>query len=139
MKKKGFSIVELMFVMVVMGVLLAMAQPSIQNSINTSRAIDIKEFANIIVSQQNKYFEENAEFDTVNRTKVITSDKIISSNDIHYLLKNGMYLTTNSQRCSDGMLGMYIKVEDPILQSSSLKNYVEYDSCLQTKVTRPIL
>ncbi len=55
--RKGFTLVELMAVLVILGVLLLMAMPSITNTFRNSREIEEEEYLNTLCLGAQSYME----------------------------------------------------------------------------------
>lgn len=64
--EKGLTLVELLAVIVILGIIAAIAVPSIGGIIDNSRIKAVKADAQTIISAANMYFAENPDADNVN-------------------------------------------------------------------------
>ena len=79
-KKKGFTLVELLAVIVILAVILIIAMPKISDIIKNSKESSLETTAKLIASQAEKKFTENQVLD--NSSTIKCSDVVkISSND----------------------------------------------------------
>jgi len=63
-KNKGFTLIEIMITVVILGIIVAVALPSYQNYIQKSRRVEAKNLLMKINAEQEKYyFDNNAYFD----------------------------------------------------------------------------
>jgi len=63
-KNSGFSLIELMIVIVIIGIIAAIAYPSYQNSITKTRRADGQAALLDIMNAQERYFTENNTYTT---------------------------------------------------------------------------
>lgn len=76
--KKGFTLVEIMIVVVIIGLLAAMAIPAFQKVRETSQTKAITDNLRQLASGANKYFDENG-VTTVARTALVGNDKYVKT------------------------------------------------------------
>ena len=82
-KKLGFTLVELMAVLVILGVILLMAMPSITNTFRNSEDMEAEEYLETICLAAKTY----AEFETGVSTSHISIDSLISEGYVRDNLK----------------------------------------------------
>jgi len=61
---RGFTLIEMMIVVAIIGVLAAVAFPSYQRYVMESRRSEAKSFLNQVMQQQEKYYTENLKYTT---------------------------------------------------------------------------
>lgn len=85
--KKGFTLVELMAILVILGVLLLMAMPSITKTFRDSRGLEEEEYVNNLCIGAQSYMEIEKD----NKGNKFTYPKTIKISD----LQNKGYIRTN--------------------------------------------
>lgn len=124
MATKGFTLIELMIVVTVVGILAAIAYPSYQNQVRQTRRTDAQIALNEIANLQEKFYSQCSQYATALGTGAINSCdglgyKTVSSNG-HYTLSlaagNGAgYGCPTSSSCG------YNVIADPNGASASKK------------------
>lgn len=92
-KQKGFSLVELMIVVAIVGILSAIAIPSYQDSVRKSRRADATTKLTEIANLQLEYFIENRSYATVAQLGLSTTG-CTSSNPAGAISDDGYYCIT---------------------------------------------
>lgn len=87
---KGFTLIELMIVVAIVGILAAIAYPSYQNQVRQTRRSDAQIALNEIANMQEKFYSQCSQYATALSTGAINSCdglgyKAVSSNN-HYAL-----------------------------------------------------
>ncbi|QTD41575.1 competence type IV pilus major pilin ComGC [Sporosarcina sp. Te-1] len=80
--EKGLTLVELLAVIVILGIIAAIAVPSIGNIIENSRIKAVKADAQTVLSAANMYFAENGDKDSVTVTDLITDNFLDDSGSL---------------------------------------------------------
>ena len=104
MKSSGFSLIELMIVIVIMAILSAIAYPSYQDSIYKSRRADAKSDLVEIASFLERYFTENNSYIVAALPDSITSEYYIYSsaaNTFSFVLTATSIGTQTSDPCGN--------------------------------------
>ena len=87
-RKKGFTLLEMLIVVVILGVLTAIAVPTYNKVIKRSRVADGLNMLDVLASAQNKYFVEHGQYTDnladlnapVKKNNIINDFKIITTN-----------------------------------------------------------
>ena len=80
-KKKGFTLVELLAVIVILAIILVIAVPKVMNIINDTKKATLETTAKMIASQAEKKKIENS---VLQNTSNITCESVAKLNDIDY-------------------------------------------------------
>ena len=108
LNKKGFTLVELLVVIVILGVIMSIAIPSITSSIERSKDKQKAQVIKLIVSAGELYVDKH-------KNSVTTSDGDI----------------TLGQLVSDGLITAQ-EMKDPFNEKSTLCGFVHYDKTNNT-------
>ncbi|VDG97917.1 PilD-dependent protein pddA [Lysinibacillus sphaericus] len=100
--EKGLTLVELLAVIVILGIIAAIAVPSIGNIIENSRVKAVKADAQTILSAANMYFAENSEKSTVTLTDLNT-EKFIDDGGSFPMSGTGTPTVTKSNSTKKAM------------------------------------
>jgi prepilin-type N-terminal cleavage/methylation domain-containing protein len=139
MKKSGFSLIELMFVMSVISILVSISLPSITNKVKIDKIIELKKSGIRVIKAQELCYEKNGSYDTVNSTIADDTGKIYGEQyNTLFHFNEGWVFETDSIECEEGTTGFYFKLQDPTLVTTYRENYVEYNSCTDTNLDRPL-
>ena len=101
MKKQGFTLIELMVVIVIMGILAAVAVPKLFGMIAKSKASEVGPAAGTYVKLQQAYFSENNQIGGWTKVGYIAPN---SGETTNFYYGTGIGLNTNSQNVS-GVVG----------------------------------
>lgn len=83
--QKGFTLIEVMIVVVIVAILAAVAIPSYQDSIRKTRRADAKEALTRIAALQERYFFTRNSYGTLAQLGLVPDGVLIlQSNDGHY-------------------------------------------------------
>lgn len=86
-KQKGFTLIELMIVVVIVAILAAIAIPSYQSHIEKTRRADAKEALTRIAAAQERYFFTNNSYGSAFDLGLVPdAGTALSSNDGHYTI-----------------------------------------------------
>lgn len=137
MVKKGFSMVELLFVMAVMAALAAIAIPSMSASTDSAKLTSMRsDVQNMIMLMQTKYI------DTQDFSQVLSATTDFIDEDDNGLATNtlddstpvpiskGNSMTVSPITCDSGASGFIIDISN-----DTIPNTIEYDSCNSGKIT----
>ena len=124
--KKAFTLIELLFSLMIMGSLFAIALPQIkQNSLNTS-IIDLKDNAYNMYKMQQKIYSKENSYDTIDR-QTLTDSFVTSKKGYTYILKKNYTVETNPVKCNDnGLNGVYIYLRDNNINKTATINSCNY-------------
>ena len=134
-KRKGFTMVELIFVVIFLGILAAIAIPKITGSTESATLASMKNDARTNITAENTYYIQKQEYmdasvdggDTGAIAQLGDSDiKVVASPN------NSVLITT--QDCEDGTKGYTLQIT-----SSKTDKTIDYDSCndASIRVTNP--
>ena len=98
MKKQGFTLIELMVVIVIMGILAAVAVPKLFGMIAKSKASEVGPAAGTYVKLQQAYFSENNQIGGWSLVGYIAPN---SGETTNFYYGTGVALNTNSQNATD--------------------------------------
>ncbi len=82
-KLAGFSLVELMIVVAIIGIIVAIAYPSYQDQVRKSKRTDGHSTILDVMARQERYFSENNTYTTNMKKLGYTADPVVSDNG-HY-------------------------------------------------------
>lgn len=130
LNKKGFTLVELLAVIVILGIILVIVVPKIIDVINNSRIESFKNSSKLIYSGVKNYFLEDA-YNNNGSVSIINLGK----NDEHMLEFSGEYPDAGRAIMdSENKIGMYIYNER--LQICSIKDYGVDDIVFYSNVSK---
>jgi len=141
LKKKAFSMIELLFAMIIMAALAAIAIPSLSSGTNSATYTSMKsDIANAITTTQGDYIVEgkydnsdgdfeDQDNDGLADTGGINDDGYIGNKRVHISKGNTLYI--NPQDCSgDGVNdGVYIGIAN-----DNVERVIRYNSCTTAKL-----
>ena len=90
----GFTLIELMIAVVIIGVLVAIALPSYQNHIDTSYRSEGKAFLLHIASSQERYYTQQSQYATTNQ--LIAFNGLDPDSGDTLQSQNGFYTVTSA-------------------------------------------
>ena len=126
--KKAFSLIELLYAMLILGILLSITLPSVNQTIQSNLIISTKTLLNDIVKyQQNEIYPKINDYATVNK-QVLTKDTIKSKEGMYFTLKRGLTFETKPIVCSDNSIGVYVYIKNPKIKDLN-KDEFSFDSC----------
>lgn len=100
----GFTLVELMIVIVIIGILAAIAYPSYQESISKARRIDGQAFLMGITNAQERFFTQN------NRYTTNLTDLGYSADGAGNFTSNEGFYHASAAICTDALLTTCINI-----------------------------
>ncbi len=137
-KMQGFSLIELLYSLIILSLLTAFSAPLYKEKLYNSMIITTKENLLAIIKKQHEYYDKNGWFDTLSATTVTSYSGVKAINGTTFYAEINDIIETKPVRCTNGTLGLYAKLTEPKLISSSIKeNYFKYDSCIDTRMVRP--
>lgn len=83
-KHRGFTLIELMIVVVIIGVIAAIAYPAYQDQVRKSRRSEAKSTLTDAAARMEKYYMDNKTYNTTDLTK-------LGYNTTPYMTTNGYY------------------------------------------------
>ena len=125
-KRKGFTLVELIFVVIFLGILAAIAIPKISGSADAAILASMKSDAEKAVNAENLHYSINNTYTDFNVAGTDTEGTVdtIPNTNIKISASPGNSVQANAQTCGDGTDGFTISVTN---QKSG--KTVSYDSC----------
>ena len=78
MKKNGFTLVELLSIVVILGIIVVVALPQISGSIGSKKEKQYNKIVKIVENAGKVYLTENGTMDSVSIDKLIKSDYLTS-------------------------------------------------------------
>lgn len=139
MKRKGFSYLEIFYVMLIGSSILALSIPAFYDSQSQDRIISVKENVYLAIKQQQTYFLKETDYENVDRIQAGSDNSVAGDDYLKFYADSGTFFETRPVNCIGGLIGFYIKIEDPKITNplSKFENYVEYNSCTDTTILRP--
>ena len=124
--KRAFTLIDLLFTLMLMSSLFAIAMPKIkQNSLNTA-IIDLKDnIYNMYKMQQKIYAKENS-YDTIDKQTLKDSSIVTSKKGYTYILKRNYTVETKPIKCENGLDGVYIYLKDNNINKTAIINSCNY-------------
>ena len=117
-RNQGFTLIEVMIVVVIVAILAAVAIPSYQNSIQKTRRADAKEALTRVAASEERYFFTNNEYTAVGTSVGLPSNG--ESTDGHYTIKIYTTAGTGTDKC--GTAPCFRAVATPVLGGSQQKD-----------------
>jgi len=137
MKKKSFSLIEVLYGLTVLSIIASISFISFSKQINQDKIIELKKSGIRALKAQDQYYEKNGNYDNVDETTVDSTEKVYGDNGTLFHLTEGYIFQTSPISCDDGTTGVYIKMQDPKIETYLRENYIEYNSCEDTAIIRP--
>ena len=126
MIRKGFTLIEVMYITAIMGILFAIAIPTINKLTYNQRKFELKEYAYNLARFQINNFPKYQTYQTVNLQKV-TNNYVKTDKNMKIFLPNGFYIETKPIKCNDGAMGLYLYLKNPKLEPN--EDEIELNTC----------
>jgi len=114
--KKAFTLIEVMYVITIMGILFSIAFPILDKLTYNEKKFNLKEYAFDISRFQIKNFPIFQDYQSIPLSKV-TNNFVETDKNKKIFLPNGLYIKTNPIKCSDETTGLYLYLKDPKLDT----------------------
>ena len=123
--KKGFTLIELVFSLLLISSLFAIALPQFKENIIQTRVIDLKDNAYNIYKMQQKIYEKTGSYDTIKK-QTLKNSIVTSQKGYNYILKKGYIVETKPIKCENGLDGVYIYLKDNNINKTATINSCNY-------------
>lgn len=126
--KKGFTLVELLFVMAIVAILAGFAIANLKDSTTVATVNSIKNDVKNAVSQQQTYFAANQDYTTVTAANGAYTDlnngMITTVEGVKITVSKGNTIETQPETCDDNSVGFSVTVSN-----AKIAKQVSYNSC----------
>ena len=126
--RKGFTLVELLFVMAIIGILVGISISKIQSGKDSASLISLKSDARNMIAAQEAYASENGEYTQISKTCNNTHEgQQKEVNGLPFNLSKWNCLEVLLPTCSNGQRG--IRVVATRYYQHTINKHIEYNSC----------
>lgn len=124
-KRKGFTMVELIFVVIFLGILAAIAIPKISGSTETAVLASMKNDARAAITAEDAYYIQSNEYaDATVEGGTEGAIAALGTSNIKVGASPNNTVTVTSKDCGDGTKGYTLNVT-----STKTNKTINYDSC----------
>jgi prepilin-type N-terminal cleavage/methylation domain-containing protein len=126
-KKKGFTLVELLFVMAIISILAGFAIANLKDSTKVATENSMKNDIKNAIAQQQTYFSANQAYDEVSGYFEDSTNGVLEGDSgTKFTISKGNGIYSSSETCADGSLGFYVRISN---SNNSIDKEISYDSC----------
>lgn len=120
-KEKGFTLIELMVVVSIIGVLASVSLPQYQSYVHKSEVVDALSMASTIREDVTAYYVESLEFPKDNlQARVPLPDKLISNRVTSISIKDGAIHITLGNKIAKPLQGKVLTFRPAVVDGSPL-------------------
>jgi len=125
--KKGFTLIELVFSLLLVSSLFAIALPEFKKNIMQTRIIDLKDNIYNMYKMQQKIYTKTGSYDTIKKQTLKDSSIVTSQRGYNYILKQNYTVETKPMKCeNNGLDGVYIYLKDNNINKTATINSCNY-------------
>jgi len=125
--KKGFTLIELIFSLLLISSLFAIALPQFKTNIMQTKTIDLKDNIYNMYKMQQKIYAKTNSYDTIKKQTLKNTSIVTSQKGYNYILKKNYVVETKPIKCpNSGLDGVYIYLKDNNINKTATINSCNY-------------